>query len=120
YLPQNIEENSVVYTGTHDNNTTLGWYAQADEQTKNHLHQYLNIYEPKMLNAFIQLAFSTAAKLAIIPMQDILALDGKSRMNTPGTIVGNWAWRFIWDQLSDQHQAQFKQAVHQAGRSSHD
>lgn len=120
YLPQNIEENSVVYTGTHDNNTTLGWYAQADEQTKNHLHQYLNNHEPKMPNAFIQLAFSTAAKLAIIPMQDILALDGKSRMNTPGTIVGNWAWRFIWDQLSDQHQAQFKQAVHQAGRSSHD
>lgn len=117
YLPQNIEENSVVYTGTHDNDTTLGWYQQAEQHVKDHLHRYLNNDQPNMPSALITLAFSTEAKLAIVPMQDILALDGAHRMNTPGTINNNWAWRFNWEQLTDQHQQAFKQAVSNAGRA---
>jgi 4-alpha-glucanotransferase len=117
YLPQNIEENSVVYTGTHDNDTTLGWYQQADSNVKDHLHRYLNNDQPDMPSALITLAFSTEAKLAIVPMQDILALDGAHRMNTPGTIVNNWSWRFNWEQLTDGHQQAFKQAVSDAGRA---
>lgn len=118
YLPENIEENSVVYTGTHDNDTTLGWYQQADQQVKDHLHHYLNNDEPDMPSALIALAFSTQAKLAIVPMQDILALDGMHRMNTPGTTEGNWAWRFSWDQLTHAYQQQFKQAVDNSDRAS--
>jgi 4-alpha-glucanotransferase len=117
YLPQNIEENSVVYTGTHDNDTTLGWYQQADQHVKDHLHRYLNNDQPDMPSALITLAFSTEAKLAIVPMQDILALDGAHRMNTPGTIDNNWAWRFNWEQLTEEYQQQFKQAVSDAGRT---
>lgn len=117
YLPQNIEENSVVYTGTHDNDTTLGWYQQADQRVKDHLHRYLDNDQPDMPSALITLAFSTAAKLAIVPMQDVLALDGAHRMNTPGTIDNNWAWRFTWEQLTDKHQQQFKQVVYEAGRA---
>ncbi len=117
YLPENIEENSVVYTGTHDNDTTLGWYQQADQSVKDHLHRYLDNEQPDMPSALMTLAFSTEAKLAIVPMQDILALDSAHRMNTPGTTEGNWAWRFNWGQLTAKHQQQFKQAVNDAGRS---
>ena len=72
-----------------------------------------------MPSSLITLAFSTAAKLAIVPMQDILALDSDHRMNTPGTIENNWAWRFNWQQLTEAHQQQFKQAVIDAGRACH-
>ncbi len=119
YLPENIEENSVVYTGTHDNDTTLGWYQQADQAVKDHLHHYLETEQPDMPYALIVLAFSTQAKLAIVPMQDILALDGAHRMNTPGTIENNWAWRFTWEQLTQAHQQQFKQTVQNADRACH-
>lgn len=120
YLPENIEENSVVYTGTHDNDTTLGWYEQADDQVKNHLYHYLENEQPDMPNALISLTLSTKAKLAIVPMQDILALDGTHRMNTPGTTEGNWAWRFDWAQLTNENSEQFKQAINASGRAGHD
>ena len=119
YLPENIEENSVVFTGTHDNDTTLGWYQQASQEIKDHLHHYLQNEQPDMPSSLITLAFSTAAKLAIVPMQDILALDSDHRMNTPGTIENNWAWHFNWQQLTEAHQQQFKQAVIDAGRACH-
>lgn len=117
YLPENIEKNSVVYTGTHDNDTTLGWYQQAGQETKDHLYHYLQNDQPDMPSALIALAFSTQAKLAIVPMQDILALDSAHRMNTPGTIENNWTWRFSWEQLTKDHQQQFKQAINDAGRA---
>jgi len=117
YLPEHIDENSVVYTGTHDNDTTLGWYKQAAPHVKEHLQQYLKDEQQEMPAALIELAFSTAAQLAIVPMQDILALDGDHRMNTPGTIDNNWAWRFEWQQLTEQDQAQIKEAVQASGRA---
>jgi 4-alpha-glucanotransferase len=111
YLPENIEENSVVYTGTHDNDTTLGWYQKLEPHVKDDLHHYLGSEAPNMPFALIRLAFSTLAKLAIVPMQDILELDSNSRMNTPGTIVGNWSWKFEWEQLSEQQTQQFSDVI---------
>jgi 4-alpha-glucanotransferase len=102
YLPHNHQHNSVVYTGTHDNNTTLGWYQQLDPISRRFLHHYLGVSEhsaldmPWMMN---RLAFQSVAQLAMVPMQDILNLDGSHRMNTPGTTDGNWQWRFEWSQL---------------------
>jgi 4-alpha-glucanotransferase len=119
YLPENIVENSVVYTGTHDNDTTLGWYAQLEPHVKAHLHAYLEIDAPDMPLALVQLAMDSVAKLAIVPMQDILALGSDCRMNTPGTVVGNWAWRFNWAQLTPHLKQQFSAVVKQAGRSLH-
>ncbi|MES2501074.1 MAG: 4-alpha-glucanotransferase [Pseudomonadota bacterium] len=116
YLPQNIEANSVVYTGTHDNDTTLGWYQQLEENAKKHLHSVLNTEEPDMPNALIDMALATKADLAIIPMQDILALDSTNRMNTPGTLGGNWVWRFDWQELSPEQQQHFADAVQHSGR----
>lgn len=116
YLPQNIEENSVVYTGTHDNDTTLGWYQVLDERAKNHLHAVLKSAQPNMPQALVQLAFETKANIAIIPMQDILGLDEKHRMNVPGTMGGNWQWRFDWDALKTAHIDGIKHAIQQSNR----
>ncbi|HEY0563660.1 MAG TPA: 4-alpha-glucanotransferase [Methylophilus sp.] len=116
YLPENIEENSVVYTGTHDNDTTLGWYTSAETHVKAHLHQYLQNDQPDMPQALIALVMSTQSYLAIIPMQDILGLDTHCRMNTPGTVVNNWSWQFNWKQLTKAKKSQFAQAIKQSGR----
>jgi 4-alpha-glucanotransferase len=123
YLPQNIEQNSVVYTGTHDNDTTLGWYLQLDEHAKNDLHAKLNANEPEtnkpnMPHALIELALGTKANMAIIPMQDVLGLDTKHRMNTPGTMGGNWQWRFDWDALQKKQIECIKKAIKQSNRAN--
>lgn len=123
YLPQNIEVDSVVYTGTHDNDTTIGWYESLDDYHRDQVHNYFHNhyvreYPIKMPQDLIELAFSTNAYLAIIPMQDLLALDGSNRMNTPGTASGNWNWRFEWSQLTDEQQAFFTHVVERTGRKS--
>ncbi len=116
YLPANIEANSVVYTGTHDNDTTLGWYNTLEAHAKQHCHTVLANDAPKMPADLVKMALNTNANLAIIPMQDILELDGKSRMNTPGTSENNWFWRFDWLQLTAELKTQFSLAVQQSAR----
>jgi 4-alpha-glucanotransferase len=105
YLPHHIEENSVAYTGTHDNDTTLGWYQTSSEQQRKHVHDYLQSshseqHELNMPKDLVDMVMKSNAQLAIIPMQDILELDSNHRMNIPGTSKGNWHWRFSWQQLS--------------------
>ncbi len=117
YLPHNIEPNSVVYTGTHDNDTSLGWYLSLEEHAKQHLHAVLNNHEPVMPAALIDMALTTNADLVVIPMQDILALDSTSRMNTPGTLGGNWVWKFDWQQLTPQLKQEFADSVSKCGRA---
>ena len=99
YLPKNITADSVAYTGTHDNDTTLGWYQQLTEEQKLPLHQYLNNPAPNMPEALIEIVMESNAEMAIIPMQDCLKLGTESRMNVPGTIEGNWLWHFEWAQI---------------------
>jgi 4-alpha-glucanotransferase len=117
YLPENIDENSVVYTGTHDNDTTLGWYQTLDEPAKTHLHTLLEMNTPNMPQALVNLALNSKANLAIIPMQDILGLDGHHRMNIPGTVGGNWQWRFDMDALDSLDKSQIKNAIKSSGRA---
>ncbi len=117
YLPANIEPNSVAYTGTHDNDTTLGWYNTLESHAKAHLHEVLENNVPNMPFDLVKMVLNTKADLAIIPMQDILELDSKSRMNTPGTLGGNWNWRFSWSQLRPEFKAQFALAINESGRS---
>ncbi len=121
YLPQHIEPNSVVYTGTHDNDTTLGWYNAMDEHQREHVRAYLYAthaagYELNMPADLIDMALATQANLAIIPMQDILQLDGEHRMNTPGTASGNWHWRFNWRQLTGAQKSHISAAIARTGR----
>jgi 4-alpha-glucanotransferase len=95
YLPYNISKDSVTYTGTHDNDTSLGWFASLPEAGKKRVCGWLGCYstEDKFLEAFIRCALASPSWLCIIPVQDILGLGSKNRMNTPGTLGGNWQWR---------------------------
>jgi 4-alpha-glucanotransferase len=103
YAPHNIGKNSVVYTGTHDCNTVKGWF---EEETAPEDRRRLNKYLGKPLRsetvarAMVQLALSTVADTAIIPLQDLLGLGAESRMNRPGTARGNWLWRFSRESIT--------------------
>jgi 4-alpha-glucanotransferase len=99
YLPHNYVNNCVVYTGTHDNDTTLGWYHSIDSNTRHHVDDYVGGCVADQPWPLIRLALASSASYAIIPMQDILGLGSVHRMNTPGTTEGNWAWSYTWDQL---------------------
>ncbi len=93
YLPENHIANSVVYTGTHDNNTTLGWWQELSAEQQDQVRNYLNIDKPQMPHELIRLAMASIAKLCIIPCQDILGLGSEARFNTPGHATGNWEWQ---------------------------
>ncbi|ATX82208.1 4-alpha-glucanotransferase [Mariprofundus ferrinatatus] len=94
YLPKNHEKNSVVYTGTHDNDTTLGWFQSTDEGTRERaLKELHNARAEDMPWAMIECALASVARLAVIPMQDILELGSEAKFNTPGTLDNNWSWR---------------------------
>ncbi len=99
YLPHNHHRNRVVYTGTHDNTTTLGWYGGLAQQTREQVDAYLGYPQETMPWPLIRAALRSVAQLAVVPLQDLLALDGTHRMNAPGTTDGNWRWRFQWSQL---------------------
>jgi len=97
YLPSKHRRNAVAYTGTHDNDTTLGWYRSLDARARDVVHSTLGVGPtPKVPDFLIDAAYASNAALAIVPMQDLLARDSGARMNTPGTVVGNWRWRFDW------------------------
>jgi len=93
YLPKNHELNSVVYTGTHDNDTTMGWFSQAGEAEQTNILSVLKAKAEDMPWALIEAALVSPALLSVIPMQDILGLGTEAKFNTPGTLGGNWCWR---------------------------
>ena len=102
YAPHNHRPDSVVYTGTHDNNTVRGWWEnESDERMRSLVSEYTGL-EIRALNVsevFVNMALSSTSGLAVIPMQDILSLGGSARMNVPGVAAGNWLWRMSTDQL---------------------
>lgn len=103
YAPHNHIRNCVIYTGTHDNNTIKGWYKnEADEATRKRLAEYIGreLSEKTVHWDLIRLAMMSVADAVIIPMQDILGLGAKYRMNLPATSEGNWEWRVTFEQLS--------------------
>jgi len=100
HLPQQHRRNAVAYTGTHDNDTTVGWYAGLDADARSVVARMLDAPEPPAVPDFlIDAVYASNAVLAVVPMQDLLALDSSARMNSPGTVVGNWRWRFSWSQV---------------------
>lgn len=101
YLPHTYLPNCVVYTGTHDNNTTLGWHNEAVEEDVIKSVKYMDCEGKSFVKSMIRLAWSSVAETAIVPMQDILELGAHARMNTPGTIENNWLWKMIPEQIDD-------------------
>ena len=101
YVPHRHSQLDVVYTGTHDNDTTLGWHRQLDEVTRARVDDYLGYPREAMPRPLVRAALASVSHLAIIPMQDLLELGSEHRMNMPGTKEGNWRWRFDWQQVDD-------------------
>lgn len=94
YLPHHITENSVIYTGTHDNDTVLGWLAKAPAAEHDFAVRYMHLTEDEGYAwGCIRTVMTSVARLAVLPMQDVLELGAEARMNTPGTAEGNWTWR---------------------------
>lgn len=111
YLPGNLCKNCVVYTGTHDNDTTLGWYNGLGDGEKAYIYEYLGQPTTPMPFTLVQAALASVANLAVIPMQDVLELGSEHRMNTPGTTKGNWHWRFVWEQLQQEQVQKLAHAI---------
>jgi len=106
FLPHNFVPNCVVYTGTHDNDTTKAYFEKEKlKKDKNdiyeHAQKYINYFGNDILTELIRVAYSSVANFVIIPMQDVLQLDSDARMNFPSTTGGNWTWRLTWDQIDD-------------------
>jgi len=117
YLPHNHEPLSVVYTGTHDNNTTLGWYQELPESQRHFFHHYHGATVDPMPWLLVRTALASVSRLAVLPMQDVLGLDAAHRMNIPGVAEGNWQWRFEWEQLLPEHSDRLKTWVALYGRA---
>ncbi|TCK18805.1 4-alpha-glucanotransferase [Thiogranum longum] len=117
YLPHNHEPLSVVYTGTHDNNTTLGWYEELPEEQRGFVRHYLDLGSDNMPWPLVRTALASVARLSVLPMQDVLALDASHRMNVPGIADGNWQWRFEWEQLLPEYGERLRDWVHLYGRA---
>jgi 4-alpha-glucanotransferase len=127
YRPHNYPRNCVVYTGTHDNNTTIGWFRGEDvkdstqskeerEREKQLALKYLGTDGHEINWDFIRLALMSVADTAIIPMQDILGLGSEARMNLPGRAEGSWCWRFVPDMLTEEIKARLKELTALYGR----
>ena len=116
YLPHNHEKNSVVYTGTHDNDTTLGWFNSLGDHEKHRIYEYLGFSSVGMPSVLVGVALASVANLVIIPMQDILELSSEHRMNIPGTSEGNWGWRFDWSQLTEEKAGRLGRLIKMFGR----
>lgn len=101
FLPHNYPHNCVVYTGTHDNDTALGWYERVPETERDSFRRYLDRNGSNVSWDMIRAVWSSVANFALAPMQDFLSLDNKARMNYPGNPSGNWTWRMSTDALND-------------------
>jgi len=115
-LPHNYTTNFIAYTGTHDNDTSLGWFNSIGRKERRFLHKYVHGKGKQFVENFIETVWASAAQTAIIPMQDVLGLDTLARMNTPGIAAGNWDWRFTWPQIRNNHKFFLKQITEKYNR----
>ena len=138
HKPENVQPDTVYYTGTHDNDTTLGWWRTLPEPARRQVAQKLGVTdfgalsetvatevittEVIAIKAMINTVLQSRAALAVLPLQDVLHLGSEARMNTPGTVSGNWTWRFAWEALSPDlasHLLEHLQKAHRCERPPH-
>jgi 4-alpha-glucanotransferase len=118
YLPFIYPRNCVAYTGTHDNNTTVGWFNQISDWEKANVVRYLGTLGSDGIHwDLIRLALSSVANQAIIPMQDLLGLGGEAQMNFPSKAEGNWGWRYRPGAITEELSDRLKTLTHTYGRS---
>lgn len=114
HLPGNVPADAVMYTGTHDNDTTAGWWAHAGEHERAHVHAVLGA--GVTVDDLVQAALGSAARMVVLPMQDALGLGTEARMNVPGVGEGNWTWRMQTGALSGAQAARVYAWISQSGR----
>jgi 4-alpha-glucanotransferase len=117
HVPFRHVRESVVYTGTHDNDTTLGWYSSLDRDTRARIDLYLRVRPGEMPEALIRAALGSVGQLAVIPVQDLLGLGSAARTNTPGTSTGNWIWQLPPGALTPQLAEHYAQLNRVFGRT---
>ena len=119
YLPHNYAPNCAAYSGTHDNDTSIGWYQSLDAATQDHVRRYLGISGDTIAWDLIRAAIESSALLAIFPLQDLMSLGSEARLNTPGAPFGNWQWRYQphqIDQLQSDSSAYLREHLSTYGR----
>jgi 4-alpha-glucanotransferase len=117
YLPYNATPNSVIYTGTHDNDTTMGWYEAASDYERERFQTYVGGISPAGVAwDMIRLAMSSVANQAIVPLQDVCSLGTNARMNTPGTAEENWRWRYRAEALRPEYSDRLREMAQIYGR----
>ena len=116
FLPHHYVPNTIAYTGTHDNDTILGWWSSNSEQEKTFARHYLGTDGQEIHWDMMRAISSSVANIVIFPMQDVLGLFGDHRMNFPGQPTGNWEWRFSWDQIQLNHTQILENISSQNGR----
>ncbi len=117
-LPHNYVKNSVAYTGTHDNDTTAGWYRSAPKNVRTHCRKYIRSNGREIHWDMIRELFASVSDTAIVPAQDLLGLGSDSRMNTPATGSGNWEWRMAEDSISERITARLAELTEFYGRTN--
>jgi 4-alpha-glucanotransferase len=118
FLPHNYAKNSVVYTGTHDNDTALGWYERVEEDEKDFYRRYLERDGSDVSWDLIRAVWSSVAVFGLAPLQDFLALDNHARMNYPGSPSGNWIWRMAPDALTEELKERIQEINYLYGREN--
>ena len=116
FLPHNYTPNYVAYTGTHDNDTTVGWFRAAEPDVRSFVQRYLARSGDDIAYDFLRAAMSSVADTVIVPLQDVLALGSEARMNLPGRPAGNWGWRYRAEMLGDWHRERLREMVELYGR----
>jgi len=120
YLPHNHVKHCVIYTGTHDNDTSAGWYAALSEKERHDVDDYLDSDGTRPADDLTRAALMSVAATAIIPFQDLLGLPATARMNVPGRGDGNWEWRFSWDMIPKNLTARLRRKLELYGRCRHE
>ncbi len=121
FLPHNIQANSVAYTGTHDNDTTIGWAESISERERDYVVEYLELpgsSSVDILHGLVDTVLACNAALGVLPMQDVLELGTEHRSNTPGTDSGNWTFAFDWAQLDSVDATRWRERLRRVGRDN--
>ena len=116
HAPSNLTSDVVVYTGTHDNDTTRGWFAALDPETKERVLEGVGGDADGVVWNLIRVAMTSVADVAIFPLQDVLDLGSEARMNVPGVATGNWSWRVHSDSFTQERADRLRRLAEKTGR----
>jgi 4-alpha-glucanotransferase len=116
YLPVNHVERAVLYSGTHDNDTVVGWYRSLNDGARGYVQRVLGCGPDDVPGALLGSVWQSRAETVIFPLQDLLGLGSEARMNIPSTVSGNWTWRFSWEQVPTALAAACREASAASGR----